>query len=231
MDWEIAKEFFKPTKGKIILSFLIPLVLVIFTLAFYYIEIQFVKPDGQIILPQPVESLYPFDYKIIIYTIFASLLNAIILYPFSCSLLVLWNRYKHHEPKRLKGTILILTLIGLIIFNPITLRLIIILGYFVNTQIFLYYNEPCGVIFSSFIPNSPAEKSGMIPEKAIIKINNTVIKDTSDLQEFLRNTKPGDKIVVYTENENNYEVTLDKKPDDNYGFLGIKDVRTKFCKR
>ncbi|MFZ5955135.1 MAG: site-2 protease family protein [Nanoarchaeota archaeon] len=70
---------------------------------------------------------------------------------------------------------------------------------------------------------SPAIKNDL--RGVIIQADNTQIKNQEDLQDFLSDKRPGDKIKLKTKLNNEtkeYNITLDKHPEnESRGFLGI----------
>ncbi|MFH7880770.1 MAG: site-2 protease family protein, partial [Candidatus Aenigmatarchaeota archaeon] len=80
-----------------------------------------------------------------------------------------------------------------------------------------------GVYFDSLIPNSPAEKVNL--SGVIYQINETKIKNIYDLNNFLLNRTPGERIKIYT-SSGEYELELGEM--NNRSFIGINNVKTYF---
>jgi len=234
MSW---KEFFRPTKWKIAVAILIPMTFALLGLSLFFVELELYKPvlvNGVVpIIPTASQNLPAFNLENIISIVAGYLLFAAVSYPFSCSLLAIWNRYKHQNPKQLKGAFLALTLIGIIFFNPLGARII---SYFISYIPYsLYFNlayAPCGVTFSSLIPNTPAEKSGLIPHQIISNVNGIAIQNVTDFENFFANFKPGDNVTVRTIDGKSYQLILMANPSDpRRAMIGIANAQTGYCKK
>ncbi|MCD4845559.1 MAG: site-2 protease family protein [Methanosarcinales archaeon] len=83
-----------------------------------------------------------------------------------------------------------------------------------------------GVRFDEVIPDTPAKSAGLIDGMIITRIDDTTIPDTQAFINFMTNTTPNQKIVIYTLFANgdfNYTVNLKEHPMDNEkGFIGIE---------
>lgn len=78
-----------------------------------------------------------------------------------------------------------------------------------------------GLSVIDYSGESAAEKAGIPKQSTIIAINNHETRSMQDLVEALSNKKPGDNIVVHTENEK-YNVILGENPEDNKKpYLGV----------
>lgn len=90
-------------------------------------------------------------------------------------------------------------------------------------SLFNFLTEDKGVYFDSLIPNSPAEKVNL--SGVIYQINETKIKNIYDLNNFLLNRSPGERIKIYT-SSGEYELELGEM--NNRSFIGINNVKTYF---
>lgn len=90
-------------------------------------------------------------------------------------------------------------------------------------SLFNFLTEDKGVYFDSLIPNSPAEKVNL--SGVIYQINETKIKNIYDLNNFLLNRTPGERIKIYT-SSGEYELELGEM--NNRSFIGINNVKTYF---
>lgn len=230
-----AKEFFRLTKWKIIIAVLIPIIFAVLgVLDVLYLQ-YVVYPTNRWppLIPINNQNASTLSPGIIMLAIVGFLLFAALSYPFSCSLLAIWNRYKHQNPKQLKGAFLALTLIGIIIFNPLGARIISVLttgGIYA-----LYFNSayaPCGITFSSIIPNTPAEKAGLTAHQIISNVNGIItIQNLNDFKNFVANSKPGDNVTILTTDGKSYQLTLIQNPSTGSAMLGIANVQTGYCKK
>lgn len=107
------KEFFRPTLGKVILSYGTFLCFFIFPAVF-------------VCLFQHCSFLYPWWYEIML-TLLLSFPFSIIFYPFACSLVFLWKYRANKEDRgELRLKILFLVLFSLLFFNPLGIRFLIL---------------------------------------------------------------------------------------------------------
>jgi membrane-associated protease RseP (regulator of RpoE activity) len=77
-----------------------------------------------------------------------------------------------------------------------------------------------GVKVAEFMPDSPAEISGMATGEVITQINDIEIKNTDDYLNSIKGAEPGDVKEIKT-NENTYSVQLTEDPAEKDAFLGI----------
>jgi len=66
--------------------------------------------------------------------------------------------------------------------------------------------------------DSPAEKAGLKSGDVIVKVQDKAVKSLQELMEFMRSTKPGDKLAVTVKRdgkEQTINVTLGTRPKDN----------------
>jgi membrane-associated protease RseP (regulator of RpoE activity) len=82
-----------------------------------------------------------------------------------------------------------------------------------------------GVRFDEVISDTPAKSAGIIDGMIITRIDNTTISDMQAFFNFMTNTTPDQKMVIYTlfANEDfNYTIILNENPmDEEMGFIGI----------
>jgi len=109
-------EFLKPTKSKIILTLLIPYIYLALVMLYSFIT------GAAIIFP----FYSPF---LLILVIFGALVESFVSYPFASGLITLWNHYRKKRLGELKSDRKTLTMLilSILIFNPVTIRLLFIL--------------------------------------------------------------------------------------------------------
>ena len=84
-----------------------------------------------------------------------------------------------------------------------------------------YNTKSQGVITVSIIEGSGADEAGLKQWTAINKINDTKIKHTMDLMNFMRTTSPNDKLILETDN-GPILVTIKPHPtNSSIGLIGV----------
>lgn len=83
-----------------------------------------------------------------------------------------------------------------------------------------------GAFYGALLPDGAAENAGM-PASAIITVfDTTQINSIANLTAALATHKPGDQVLVGTD-QGNFKVTLKESPDDaNVAYLGVIQVKT-----
>ncbi|MGI6553103.1 MAG: S1C family serine protease [Bacillota bacterium] len=66
----------------------------------------------------------------------------------------------------------------------------------ITPQLSQWYDLPQGIYVGGVVPGGPAAKAGMQVEDIIIKIDDKTIKTEDDLQNVLKDLKPGDQVVI-----------------------------------
>jgi hypothetical protein len=122
----MISEILKPTKGKVVLALAI-------TWAYYFTSIGLAlleqEPGVTVIIPAPTSL----D---IIFMVIFSFVESIFYYPLSSSIVHAWKRRKTGKKKSGNETVLLVALI--LVFNPITIRLILsLIFYMLIMMIFL----------------------------------------------------------------------------------------------
>jgi len=203
------KEFLRPDKEKIIIALILPY-LSYFLPRFYgylrgYIDYDILK------LMMFSQFYYP-KY------IFINLMLAIIMYPFSCSIILLISYHKQKKLSELKKDkqMLLLTSAGIIIFNPLTIEmisfLILVLAVLQKGSI---YGIPMvdGVLITEVMPNSVAQDLGLKPGLRRVEIETgryvmhgnipqfinkygKLIRNTSDIVEVFNNVPEWNRIYI-----------------------------------
>ena len=56
--------------------------------------------------------------------------------------------------------------------------------------------EPNGAIIADVVPDSPADKAGLMRGDVILKIDDKTIKDSNDVSEIVSKTKINNKLVM-----------------------------------
>ncbi len=215
MDW---KEFLKPTKEKIVLSIFIILV---------WIGIGFLlnalRSDVLVITLPGIGGSAALETFIII---FGVCLETLLIYPFASALYNLWhNRGKKISTRK--------TIFCLLVFNPLSIAIILNIIYFLFlTGFILPQYTNCGIKILNVLPNSPAQQAGLHAGLLLASVNGQIVETESKFFEVLKNTKPGDKFFInsylndslYTKLEGNgLMITLGKHPSNaSYGYLGIE---------
>lgn len=82
-----------------------------------------------------------------------------------------------------------------------------------------------GVFFGVIAENTPAAKAELKPGMRLTAMENTQIRSYEDFDRFMSGTRPGENIVLHTE-ENQYVITLDEHPSENIGYLGVALVQS-----
>ncbi|MDD5746767.1 MAG: PDZ domain-containing protein, partial [Candidatus Omnitrophica bacterium] len=84
-----------------------------------------------------------------------------------------------------------------------------------------------GVLVISVIPDSPADKSGIQPEDAIIKFDEVIVQNTLELLRLLGKKNTGDIVKIKIMRNGlprTLKVTLGKQPDrDNAAEIGVRN--------
>jgi membrane-associated protease RseP (regulator of RpoE activity) len=107
-------------------------------------------------------------------------------------------------------------------FGNILVFAIAFLLFFASNQIVDLLMENAGIKFE-VLPDTPAEKVGM--EGIMIKIDNQTIGNRIDLSNFLKKTRPGENVTIFT-TKGKYEITLAEHPEEkNRGFIGISNIK------
>ncbi len=75
-----------------------------------------------------------------------------------------------------------------------------------------------GVVVRDVVGGSPAFDSGIQKDEKILAINNIEVGNVNEFLEFLIEIKPGDKILLKTDNDE-YEMTADE--NEGRGYLGL----------
>jgi S1-C subfamily serine protease/polyhydroxyalkanoate synthesis regulator phasin len=98
-----------------------------------------------------------------------------------------------------------------------------------NDQLESYFGVKNGVLISEVIKDSPAEKAGIKAGDVVTKFDGEKIKDASDLQEAVREHKPGDKVdvvVVRNRKEQTINVELGKSKEKTFDYKWFGDTES-----
>jgi hypothetical protein len=202
-------EFLRPSKSKIILALLIPYIYSGMVFLFGYVIAYITNSQVSFLfIPLPV------------LLIVSSLFESLITYPFTCGLITLFNKWRNKTlgglRKDRKG--LFLVSISIIIFNPLSLRLIL-LAVILIPFLFQEYGLPCGVLIADVFKGSPAERAGLQENEIILVIDDDNVRDFSRMVKILSEHKPGDVVKVMTD-IGEYELELGLNPDTGGPYMG-----------
>lgn len=206
----IPKEFSKIEKWRVIIAVIL-------------YAINFLFSYGTI-----VSALKATNYDIvqIIFIIFSIILGLIVFYLTICAIdgiitIIKSKKYAKRKNEFWK------CVIALLLINPLTVQLIYS-GMNWGAQAFTTYDKiPCGISFE-IVDGSPAQIAGMKTDEEIIQVDNLRINSFDDFMGYMNSTRAGQSINITTD-KNSYNIVLAQKPDSNIGFLGIKNLQTKYC--
>lgn len=205
------KQFFKPTKRKIVISFLLPLFWLLISNILVGVALL-MEPSAKMMLPTGF-SLRPF------LLILALVLNAAYHYPLACFISKLVDDYRSEVSKAfaVKNIVILIPLI--LIFNPF---FPIAVNYLVS------YNPgyPCGARVVKLEGGSPAQRVNISKGEIILNAYHNLrrngtdmpIATTSDLLEFLSQVEPGSNITITTD-RGNYKIETAER--NGTAFLGV----------
>ncbi|MEK6967888.1 MAG: PDZ domain-containing protein [Nanoarchaeota archaeon] len=232
-------EFLKPNKTKIIIALILPIV---FELLIFLFRIYINTLDKNAFAPlMPGINLNPSFIGIVIFLI-SRILISVYHYPLACFIATLIKG----GMASITAKNVLLFVILLAIFNPLTLTIILILPlfFFVMTKA-SSTGVPCGVLALSVDPDSPAQKAGFVSGDKIDYINDELIKSLDDFNNKINQFKPGDKLnwttmgverVKATNSTRSYPRVVNKTVEiivgqinQNLPYFGIK-VKQVYCK-
>ncbi len=221
------KDFFRPTKRKVIIALLLPILFAIIIVFVSYIiqDIQIHSSEsekGVIKILLPHEENETDYYKHIInylleyghYLIASLIISAIYHYPLACFLSKLIYTHKKSGINSVFSTKNIIILVVLIlIFNPVSLKLI----YFLFLSHTTHPHISCGLKIINITENGPIDNAGISKGETIYEIysdNWSVFTYTpSYLGHYVvPRINPGDEISVVTD-KNTYVVKVGKTKD------------------
>jgi membrane-associated protease RseP (regulator of RpoE activity) len=222
-----VREMLWPTRWKVAASFFIAAVSVFL--------IYLVNPYYQ-------TALFGLDFYLRVVSVFASLLIVTaIYYPLTCGLIFLlrefWGkptkerrrpkeRRRQESPSVQKRRDMIIAVLLIIVFNPLTFSLVAAVSAYVNNNVI---NHPCGVMILGFSDNSSAEMAGMQTGEVIIQVDNQAIDTTDSLAHVLAGKSPAN-IVAVTTDISKYDIRLGENPDTHRAVLGII-TQNAYCRR
>lgn len=102
------------------------------------------------------------------FLVFSHLLESIIMYPFACSIILLFKACKQRKFQKLRSDKAMFSLIiaGILIFNPLTVNIILAL----LAILLISPHKPYGVEIVGVMPGSLAQKMNLKPGDYIIEI-------------------------------------------------------------
>lgn len=220
MKWKAIKEFLKPNRIKILLTLTIPFIWFLVILILSYLG-DFIKQEitTGIVVPNPLQVL-------------GLLFSSFVYYPFSCSLITLFDFFRKGKLKTLVKNRFLFGIIisGMLIFNPVSIAM---------ASIFIYYSisslapmQPCGVYVSGVWPDSAAE--GLLKEgDVIVEVNDQTVRNVTDFSRIIEGTKPNDEMRIQKLDGGFFMTHLGSPPPNlntMHGFLGI-NASDAVCKK
>jgi len=202
-------EFLRPTRSKIILALLIPYIYSGMVFLSGYITAYVTNsPVSLLIIPLPV--------LLVAFSLFESLVT----YPFTCGLIALFGKLRTKTLGDLArdGKGLLSVSLSVLIFNPLSLRLILLAVILISFPV-QDYGLPCGVLIAGVFKDSPAERAGLQESEIILVFDNDNTRDFSRLVKILSGHKPGDVVKVMTD-KGEYELELGLNPDTGGPYIG-----------
>lgn len=212
------KNILRPTKGKILADLIFSAAMAILILSVPYFGIGSLFAGLTVMMRIANIAL-------------SLLISMIIYYPLICGFAFFsrfnktrrkWKKVPKEKPRKID---FIIAIILILIFNPITL------GFAYSSVIFLNQSAiggSCGMQIAEFAEPSPAKDTGISALEIITSLDNTNVTDSGSLLNALASKRPGDVVIIGT-NEGNYSVTLAANPNNpDSAFLGVK-LREKFC--
>jgi hypothetical protein len=213
------KKILKPTKVKIIGNIFFSLIMVLLAI---FLPSSGVS-DAFVQLPLGRQLLSFF---------ISCIVSFIFYYPLTASLAHLASSIKN-STYVLKEIIWVVVFI--IIFNPLTLSVVITKLYSVyatpktdqSSQItekeVQSDNQPtCGLIIGDFIAGSKAEEAGLKRGENILLLNGMRISSVQDIFDQLENKKPGDRVTLETDQGLKTVELVSNISDPNRSALGVK---------
>ena len=201
------KKILTPTKIKIICNIFLSLVLVLIVI--------FLPSSGisgtfaQLSLRQKLLSFFV-----------SYIISFIFYYPLTTSLVYLTNSIKN-SIYVLKE--IIWAVIFIIIFNPLTLSVVIIKYVAPNINLSRQNSESiCGLKINDFTAGSKAEEAGIKRGENILLLNGAKISSVQDIFDQLKNKKPGDKVGLETDQGLKTVELVSSTSDPNQPALGVK---------
>jgi len=88
-----------------------------------------------------------------------------------------------------------------------------------------------GALVSQVLKNSPAEKGGLKIEDIIVKVNNNLIENSSNLRNVISDKYPNKKVmltIIRNNKKKEIKVLLGERPDDNYSINQSPHINSEF---
>lgn len=209
------KDIFKIETKKIIIDLIIVLAFMI--ILFIFPSLGYQKQFFSMTILNMIIS--------ILISIFAGL---IIYYPLSCGIATIIKILKINKKKKSHNekNDLLISIITIIIFNPITYSLILFSIIYANHNII---NAPCGLEITGFSQDSPAKNAGINIGEIIYAADGQEIKEFNDLFIVLSTKSVGEEIRINT-NLKEYSFKTGENQNTKKASLGI-NVNNKYCKK
>jgi hypothetical protein len=211
VKWQSLKEFFRPTKKKIILALALPYIWILI----YFLPVNLIAYALAYKISFPAVD---FQISPILIILFDKLVESIFYYPVACALSFLLDSSSRNITFHTLGVFVI----SILLFNPVTFNVLsFMLTYaYVMTQPL----EQCGVYVINVIPKSPAERFGLTSGAIIIRVNNNTVYNVSDFMREIEKIKAGEEIrISYIKNSKEYntKILVESNLAGNKAFLGI----------
>lgn len=207
------KNLFKPTKEKLVIDLLLSVFLIILILAVpsFGLQKQFLSTG---LLRQIIGLIISF------------LLSLIIYYPLACGLVCIYKRI-FNKTEKSNNKVLILAILSVLIFNPITYSLLFQAIISFNNKAL---NQPCGVEITGFAQKSPAKEAGIGLGEIIVAADGQKVIDLNSFFSAVSGRKPGDYISLITNNKEYRIQTIGNPNNPQAAYLGIL-INTKYCNK
>ena len=205
-----VSEFLRPNKYKIILALLVPYI--------YAGIVILAGHAGNFISGSQISILIPLPVQYVSLVIYG-LLESLVTYPFACALTIFFSRLRTKTLSELKKDRkgLLLASLSILIFNPLSLRLILLAVILIAFPV--QAGLPCGVLVVDVFEDSPAYLAGLQENEIILVFDNENIRDSSWLLRLLSGHKPGDLVRIAT-NKGDHELELGINPETGGPFIG-----------
>lgn len=199
------KKILRPTKVKIICNIFLSLVMVLL--------VTFLPSSG-------ISSAFaqlPLRQKFLSFFV-SYIISFIFYYPLTASIVHLLSAIKN-SAYVLKE--IIWAVIFIVIFNPLTLSIVITKLY--SVYIASNSNQPtCGLKINDFSAGSKVEEAGITKGENILLLNGATISSVQDISDQLVNKKPGEKVSLETDRGLKTVELVPSASDPNRSALGVK---------
>jgi hypothetical protein len=157
----------------------------------------------------------------------------IIFYPLTSGAIFIYSSIKN---KTYDAKKIIIAIIMILIFNPLTLSFIInkaILFFTkdkIANEVEKLSNEPCGLVIMSISEYSRVAEAGLKPGDMILGFDGKEVRTVKELLALLGYHKPGDRIILKTAKGDKTVELVASLDDSNHAVLGVNLVENTYCK-